>query len=274
MKTTMTREAYDAAAQYFTILESEFIPAVKAGDKDLASTLLDSKLTPLCESHRTSTERVAQMANEESQRIENGTAVIETRFMVLLFAVAGAILVCALLLCIIIAAAITRPLGKSVALALNIAEGDLTHQLAVAQNDEIGNLAHALNDMTVRLSEMVAAVQLNAQHVAAASQQISESAKNLAEGAQSQVSTLEETSASVEELSSSMDQVSGHAQSQASAVRLERAGVRSRDHEGRPADPAAAGRSPVTHQAFLACGEPGIICMSSILLPSGSLSQH
>ncbi|MFI5367816.1 MAG: methyl-accepting chemotaxis protein [Spirochaetia bacterium] len=220
IKTTLTGEAYDAATQYFAILDSEFMPAVKAGNKDLASTILDSKLTPLYESHRTSTEKVAQMANQESQRIENAAAAIEARFMVLLFAVAGALLLCALLLCIIIAAAITHPLSKSVALALKIAEGDLTHQLAIPQKDEIGNLAHALNDMTVRLSEMVAAVQQNAQHVAAASQQISESAKSLAEGAQSQASTLEETSASVEELSSSMDQVSGHAQSQASAVRM------------------------------------------------------
>jgi len=220
IKATMTQEAYDPAVQYFQILESEFIPAVTAGDKDLASTILDSKLTPLYESHRTSTEKVAQMANDESQRFERMVAVIESRFMMLLFAVAGAILVCALLLCIIIAAAITRPLSRSVALAFKIAGGDFTDKLAVEQKDEIGNLAHALNDMSVKLSEMVAAVQQNAQHVAAASQQISESAKGLADGAQSQASTLEETSASVEELSASMDQVSGHAQTQVSAVRL------------------------------------------------------
>jgi methyl-accepting chemotaxis protein len=219
VKTTMTQEAYDPAARYFEVLESEFMPAVKAGDKELASTILDTKLTPLYESHRTSTEKVAQMANEDSQRIESMVAVNESRFMVLLFAVTGAVLVCALLLCIIIASAITRPLNKSVALALKIAEGDLTGTLAIAQKDEIGKLGRALNDMSVRLNEMVAAVQQNSQHVASASQQISESAKNLAEGAQSQASTLEETSAAVEELSSSMDQVSGHAQTQVSAVR-------------------------------------------------------
>ncbi|MGD0727865.1 MAG: methyl-accepting chemotaxis protein [Spirochaetia bacterium] len=218
IKATMTQEAYDTASQYFNILDSEFIPAVKAGNKDLASTLLDTKLTPLYESHRTSTEKVAQMANEESKKIESMVAVIESRSMVLLFAVGGAILVFALLLCIIISAAITRPLSKSVALALKIAEGDLTHHLSVAQRDEIGKLAQALNDMSVRLSEMVAAVQQSARHLAASSAQISESAKSLADGAQSQASTLEETSASVEELSSSVDQVSGHAQAQVSAV--------------------------------------------------------
>jgi methyl-accepting chemotaxis protein len=218
IKATMTGEAYDTAIQYFTLLDSEFIPAVKAGNTDLASTLLATRLTPLYESHRASTEKVAQMADKESQGIESMVAVIESRSMVLLFAVAGAILVLALLLCIIIAAAITRPLRKSVTLALRIAEGDLTHQLAVVQKDEIGKLAQALNDMSVRLSEMVAAVQQSARHVAASSEQISLSAKSLADGAQSQASTLEETSASVEELTSSVDQVSEHAQTQVSAV--------------------------------------------------------
>src|SRR5208337_3439820 len=123
----------------------EFVPAVKAGNKDLASSILDSKLTPLYESHRTSTEKVAQMANDESQKIESGAAAIQARFMILLFAIAGVILLCALLLCIIIAAAITRPLNKSVTLALRIAEGDLSQQLAFAQKDEIGRLAQALN---------------------------------------------------------------------------------------------------------------------------------
>jgi methyl-accepting chemotaxis protein len=219
IRTTLTQEAYDPAAQYFQVVESEFLPAVKAGDRDLASTILDTKLTPLYESHRTSTEKVAQMANVESQRIERMVAVNESRFMVMLFAVTGAILLCALLLNIIIAAAITRPLNKSVALALKIAEGDLTGTLAIAQKDEIGKLASALSDMSVRLSEMVAAVQQSAHDVAASSEQISAGAKDLAEGAQSQASTLEETSAAVEELSASMDQVSEHAQTQVSAVK-------------------------------------------------------
>jgi len=218
IRTTMIEEAYEPAERYFQVLESQFIPAVRAGDRQAAAALLDSTLTPLYERHRTSTEKVAQMANDESQRIEGRAAAMESRFMLLLFAVAAVVLAAALVLCVIIAAAITRPLNRSVALALRIADGDLTDSLSIPRKDEIGRLGRALNDMSVRLSETVAAVQLNAERVASATRRISESARTLAEGAQSQASTLQETSAAVEELSASMERVSEHARAQAAAV--------------------------------------------------------
>jgi methyl-accepting chemotaxis protein len=113
---------------------------------------------------------------------------------------------------------ITKPLRQGVTFAQIIAAGDFTHHLDSSQKDEVGELAQALNSMVDRLTEIVTAVQENAEKVASSSEEISTSAQRLAEGAQSQASTLEETSASVEELTASVDQVAKHAQSQASAV--------------------------------------------------------
>jgi methyl-accepting chemotaxis protein len=130
----------------------------------------------------------------------------------------GAVLILVLVV-LFIARSISVPLAKGVVFAQALAEGDLTAVVEVgARRDEIGELAGALNAMSVKLRGMVTSIHENAEQVASSSEEISASAQKLAEGSQSQASTLEETSASIEELTSSVDQVAEHAQSQASAV--------------------------------------------------------
>ena len=119
---------------------------------------------------------------------------------------------------VLISRSITKPLNKGVGFAQIVANGDFTQHLDIMQKDETGILAKALNDMSVKLKDMVSIVQENAEQIASSSEEISASAQKLAEGAQVQASSLEETSASVEELTSSVDQVAEHAQTQASAV--------------------------------------------------------
>ena len=164
---------------------------------------------------------LAQLIETEKARAARSVADgVSLAVQVRLIAIAGLVLgpTLALLLGILLALSITRPLKGSVSFAERIAAGDFTQRLHVDRRDEIGLLARALNDMCERLKDIVAGVQRNAEQVASSSEKISASAQQLAEGAQSQASSLEETSASVEELTASVDQVSEHAQSQASAV--------------------------------------------------------
>jgi len=119
---------------------------------------------------------------------------------------------------LLMARSISTHIVKGVAFAQQVASGDFTRQLATRQKDEVGMLARALNEMSMRLKGMVSAVQDSAEQVSASSEEISASAQKLAEGAQSQASTLEQTSASVEQLTASVEQVAEHAQSQAAAA--------------------------------------------------------
>ena len=123
-----------------------------------------------------------------------------------------------MLVCILLARSITRPLRESAEAAGRIAEGDLRAAVTARSADEVGTLLDRLNAMGKRLRDMVGSIQESAEQVSASSEEISASAQKLAEGAQSQASTLEETSASVEELTASVEQVAEHAQSQAAAV--------------------------------------------------------
>jgi methyl-accepting chemotaxis protein len=119
------------------------------------------------------------------------------------------------------ARSLANPIRSVARLLATLATGDLTVEVGAryrGRRDEVGVLARALTDMSVRIRGMVATIQDSVEQVAASSEQISSSAQSLAEGAQRQASTLEETSASMQELNASVEQVSGHAQNQAAAV--------------------------------------------------------
>ena len=155
--------------------------------------------------------KAAAEANAEAKTVVGQVSTVALVGMILGFALA-------LVLGIVLAVSITRPLSTGVSFAQTVSGGDFTQVLDIRRGDEVGILAAALNEMSVKLRNAVASVQQNAEQVATSSEEISASAQKLAEGAQSQASTLEETSASIEELTSSVEQVAEHAQSQATAV--------------------------------------------------------
>ncbi|HUI69635.1 MAG TPA: methyl-accepting chemotaxis protein [Spirochaetia bacterium] len=128
-------------------------------------------------------------------------------------------LVVAILIYLLFARAITRPLSRGVEFAQIVASGDFSTTLDIDRGDEVGLLAQALNTMSAKLSDLVGTVQNSARDLAESSEQISGSAQKLAEGAQNQSSSLEATSASMEELSASVSEVAENAQSQAAAAK-------------------------------------------------------
>jgi methyl-accepting chemotaxis protein len=113
---------------------------------------------------------------------------------------------------------LTRPLVKAVTVTDRLAEGDLTQSLADTGRDEVGMLARAINNMTMRLNAIIRQITDAARQVADSSEQISSSAGTLAQGSLSQAATLAATSASIEELSVSVEQVSVNARTQESTV--------------------------------------------------------
>jgi methyl-accepting chemotaxis protein len=189
--------------------------------------LLDGmqKMATLLASGEAASQAVLDAATQTSDEgVKDASAItsltvarLVTAFIFLFAGLAAAVLM-AIAIAFSITRAITRPLSLSVAFAQTVASGDFTVTLAISQKDEIGDLAVALNGMSLKLKTAIATVQKNAAAVAVSSDQILSSAQKLSEGAQSQASTLEETSASVEQLAASVDQVAEHARSQADAV--------------------------------------------------------
>jgi methyl-accepting chemotaxis protein len=101
---------------------------------------------------------------------------------------------------------ITSALKKGVDFAKKIAQGDLTIDLKIDQQDEIGELAGALSQMLVKLKDIVMNIRSGSESIAAASAQISNGSQQLSEGATEQASSTEEISSSMEEMVSNIQQ--------------------------------------------------------------------
>ncbi|HWZ46928.1 MAG TPA: methyl-accepting chemotaxis protein [Herbaspirillum sp.] len=107
---------------------------------------------------------------------------------------------------------ISRPLDKCVALAQMVAAGDLSGNIVVHSNDEIGLLLQALKDMNSSLGHIVAEVRMGTDAIAIASGQIASGNLDLSSRTEEQAASLEETAASMEQLTSTVKQNSENAQ--------------------------------------------------------------
>ena len=106
----------------------------------------------------------------------------------------------------LVSRSITRALDKGVSFAQKLSKGNLTAQIDIDQQDEVGELASALQNMADRLKNIVTSIRSGANSIAAASQQISSSSQELSQGATEQASSAEEASSSMEEMVSNIQQ--------------------------------------------------------------------
>ncbi len=119
-----------------------------------------------------------------------------------------------ILLAIALAAFISWRLSRSIAsgvesarvVAQRIGAGDLSQEIKIANNDEIGQLLGALRDMQNNLMGVVRTVRQGSDSVATASSEIAQGNQDLSARTESQASALEETAASMEELGSTVRQ--------------------------------------------------------------------
>jgi len=125
-------------------------------------------------------------------------------------------LVLALLLGVAIVAVIVRYIGRALAsaagLASSVASGDLTHTAEITNQDEIGAMVGALNEMVESLRSVAADVTSAATNVATGSAQMSSTANQVAEGASEQGAATQETTAAMEQMGASVEQNSSNAQ--------------------------------------------------------------
>ena len=105
-----------------------------------------------------------------------------------------------------LARSIVKPLGEAVAIARNVARGDLSATIHTDARNEFGQLLNALGEMNGSLANIVGEVRAEADTIASASSQIGAATLDLSGRTEQQASTLEETSASVEELSATVKQ--------------------------------------------------------------------
>lgn len=101
---------------------------------------------------------------------------------------------------------ITRPLNEAVSMANRLADGDLMVKITVDSRDETGQLLSAMQNMVIKLTEIISSVRGSADSLSSASEEVSATAQSLSQASSEQAASVEECSASVEQMSASINQ--------------------------------------------------------------------
>jgi methyl-accepting chemotaxis protein-2 (aspartate sensor receptor) len=111
----------------------------------------------------------------------------------------------AILLLFVVRTLVSRPLARAEDAAERIAAGDLTVNLAIDSDDEIGRMQAAMNGISRNLSSVVGQVRMGADQIATASSEIASGNLDLSGRTEEQASSLEETASAMEELTSTVE---------------------------------------------------------------------
>jgi methyl-accepting chemotaxis protein len=133
---------------------------------------------------------------------------------------------------LVLVTSINKPVKALIETSVPISKGDLTQQVPVKSNDELGLMAKAFNEIVKSMSTMVTQVRSSANKVASSAQEMSSSSEEMnattqevssaitkvSRGAETQAQRIDETFATMEKASNSIKQMVENAQTANNSV--------------------------------------------------------
>ena len=136
-----------------------------------------------------------QSAAVAEQAFVNGQAAIRWSSGLMLFSILIGVWIG-----VVISRAVVRPLKRAINIAQDVAQGNLSRDIAASGSDETAQLLRALAGMQTQLRELVSQVRQNADYVASASAEIAKGNQHLASRTEQQACALQLTASSMKEL--------------------------------------------------------------------------
>lgn len=127
-------------------------------------------------------------------------------------------------LAIFVASNITSAVRDAASVARRVAGGDLQVDFPPQHKDEVGQLMHALQDMSTKLSEVVNDIRQSSETINIASSEVASGNMDLSSRTEQQASSLEETASAMEQLTSTVRQNADNAQ-QANKLAISASGI-------------------------------------------------
>jgi methyl-accepting chemotaxis protein len=195
-------------------------------DPKKAIGLGTTELTPIIRDMRTITDVIVdrQMKVMSHAAAENNNLVEAVNRLIVGISAGG--IVTAIIIGYVVSLIIAKPIVAMKQIAERIAEGDLMTEVKKIKNrDEIGDLAHAFEQMAVNLRNIIQHVGLNADQVARtaeqlktsadetskATQQIAHAIEQVASGAETQMTGTEESATAMEEMATGIQRIAENA---------------------------------------------------------------
>ncbi|WP_322469487.1 methyl-accepting chemotaxis protein [Hydrogenophaga sp. SNF1] len=187
-------------------VRKRFFDALQMEDYAGAQDILDKELPPAVEAYSAEQQKMISGQRTLMEQAATNSRAAVTRQITLLVALA----VCAIALAAFVAWAITRsvtePLKEALSATDAVAEGDLTREVRVDRQDELGRLLGGLSRMRESLVKTVGQVRTATDSINTASAEIASGNQDLSSRTEQTASNLQETAASMEQLTSTVRQ--------------------------------------------------------------------
>lgn len=137
IRTALLADADRPAQAFFALVDEEFLPAIRAGDRALAASLVNGSMRQAFEEHREAITRVDELASARADRVEQDANDFVKRAITVLIAAVVIALVGALVLGVVVARAIVRPVNALRRVAMEELPATLD-RLRAADADDVG----------------------------------------------------------------------------------------------------------------------------------------
>ena len=173
LKQTYLVETHQPALQFFEAIESELIPAIRAGDAAKARKLLDGRLTRLYEQHLNSIEIATKLVAKKTSELHlEAEQLIQSRGILQLSLLIGSIALLALVIGPLISRSVTKPLAStvdalaetSIQLATTIEEHERTSMSQAAAVSQTTSAMDELEASFIQTAEIVRSAAERVQH--------------------------------------------------------------------------------------------------------------
>jgi len=197
-------QAVDAQQASVASIGAAILKQKDMGRTQEVDTMLSSQLQPALARHGAALQALLDRETTQAQQLAQASTASANHSVMLLLGLGTAALGASAVLGWRLTRSIVPPLRQALALAQQVAAGDLRATITHRRRDEIGQLFDALNGMTQAVSATVAQVLQGARAIDGACARLAASSLDLAERSERTAGTLEETAASMEELTASV----------------------------------------------------------------------
>ncbi len=211
--------AVDAKKAAYLGLRAELFKLKDGGRIQEVGDMLDTRLAAGFGAYTGALQKLLAYQTQEARTLAALSASQFRSSRALLACLGLATLALGAVLALLLTRSIVRPLTRAVALAGQVAAGELHVVIEHGRADEIGQLFDALSHMTGRLAHTVGRVRDGAVAIDSASREIANGNLDLSRRTEHQAGALQETASAMVQLTSAVRQNSGNAR-QANALAL------------------------------------------------------
>ena len=153
------------------------------------------------------------LANNKEIAVTKANQKLNDTYRVITFLTIAALII-GIAIALFINHSITKPIKQVVKFLKNLAQsgGDLTQQINISNDDEIGDLAYWFNQFINKLHDIVYKIKVSSNSVSTGSDEIADGNQDLSARTEEQASSLEEVSATIEEMNASMQEVANNSE--------------------------------------------------------------